>query len=459
MNTPLDPSFPFPRGCASFSAPMVIKHSFQKWAALLTALLLSVAASADTVILKSGEKIQGKILSENDKEVVVEEQVSAGITDTRSVPKADVAKVEKIALDEPAYQAIKNLKPGPNSLPAQSYEQVTRNLNSFINNFTNSTHAPAVKAQLKEWEDEKKRVDAGEVKLDGKWLGKDEAQKERYQINGQVIFNHMQQQIRQNDLTGAMNSFDQLERSFPGARTYPDAVDSAKKIVPTLKSSADRALQNFKFQQTEREKGLQLLSDAQKTETLAGIQRDQQRADAAVDAANKAGLKWPPMVPNEKALTDISNKAQEEQRRLAELPVAKMRESMKLVAKAQTELTEKKFEDAEATLRQANEAWSANEMVARLQTDASTLKSAAGDTSTTDAATASSGDAAAAEGSETSSSESGDEASGEDAAAEEETSFFKTPAGMVTLLIGAILVIAVFSAFRKISKKASEVIQ
>jgi outer membrane protein assembly factor BamD (BamD/ComL family) len=444
------------------------KHNpLQKWAAALTLVLFSAGtfALADTVTLKNGSKIEGKVLSENDKEVVIEERVAAGITDTRTVPKAEVAKIEKVAQDAPAYQALKNLQPGANSLPAANYDQVIRSLNNFINSYPQSTHVADVKKQLAAWEEEKTRVDAGEVKLANRWLSKEEADKEKYQISGQLLLNYMQQQQRQGDLTGAMNSFDQLEKNFPNSRAYIDAVELARTILPTLKANADRSSQQWKFQQAEREKGLQLLSEAQRAETMAAIKRDEQKAEAAVEAANKSGLKWPPLVPNERGLMQIQALANDEPRRLAEVPVAKMRQSLELTEKARVALNDKKVDEADELVKQAINLWNTNEVATRLQTDVGNLRNAIASAppppTPEEKAAAEAAALVAASPTPTAAAAPAAEepAAPSEAATEDEPPFFKTPFGVVTILVVIIIVAGIYSALRKIAKRSREVIE
>src|SRR5690606_25565940 len=99
--------------------------------------------------------------SETDTEVVIEERVSASISDPRTVQKADIAKIDKETPDQAPYQAIKNLKPGPNSLPASSYEQVMKPLEAFLSQHPQSTYAAEIKTNLSAFEEEKKRVAEG----------------------------------------------------------------------------------------------------------------------------------------------------------------------------------------------------------------------------------------------------------------------------------------------------------
>jgi hypothetical protein len=60
-------------------------------------LFVAVIASvgwADTVYLKDGTVKQGKVVSEDDKEVVLEQQIE-GVKATIHIPKADTGRVER----------------------------------------------------------------------------------------------------------------------------------------------------------------------------------------------------------------------------------------------------------------------------------------------------------------------------------------------------------------------------
>ena len=193
---------------------------------LIAVSLLTLAASAfaDIVTLKSGEKVEGKITAETDAEITIAAKVSASITDERVIKKSEVASVSKDEPDLIAWQPLKALKLGKNSLPAASYDAAINPLKGFAAEFPKSQFATEAQKIADAFSAEKKRVEAGEVKLDDKWLSKDEAQKERYQINALIAFHYMKDQSTR-DMVGAMNTFDAIEKNFPGARAYPDAVE------------------------------------------------------------------------------------------------------------------------------------------------------------------------------------------------------------------------------------------
>jgi hypothetical protein len=350
-------------------------------------------------------------------------------------------------------------------LPGPSYEQAIRALNAFSSQYPKSAHAADAKSAATAFEEEKKRVDAGEVKLSGNWLSKEEAQKERYQINGLIAFNHMKEQGARGDLIGALNTFDVLEKTYPGARVYPDAVELARSLMGALRTDLDRRKQTLTFQLAEREKGLQLASEPQKSELIAVHKQEEAAAQAALDAAQKQGLKWTPIIPrSQKSIEAIAGRIPNEMQRLGSMEVAKMRQSVQAVERARAAMGKQEFDAAEKSLQEASSLWSSNELAARLQAELSTARTqvAQNPPGTTPAT----GDAAATAGTggetappvvteQSSSAAESSVAEGE----EPEKHFLLTPAGAIVVVILVVLVIAAASAYKKIKGRANDILE
>ena len=424
-----------------------------RFSAILLACL-SASGFADSVTLKNGEKIDGKITSDTATEVVIEEKVSAGVTDSRTIPKADIAKIDKEQPDLAAWQALKNVKPGASSLPAASYDAAIRALTGFATEHPASAHAAEAKQALAAFEEEKKRVEAGEVKLSGKWLSKEEAQKERYQINGQVALNYMREQSTRGDLIGALNSFEILEKTYPGARVYPDAVELARQILTALRTEIERRRGALAIDQKQRDDGIKLAAEPQKSELIAANKREEAAAEAALAAAQKQGLKWPPMIPrSEKSLTAIGTKISPELQRLTAVDVAKMRQSVQLADKAREALAKRDVESAEPAIKQATELWRANELATRLDADLTEARKTAKAAAAATPAPATPEPKVGA----------GDKSSGNAAQAsdadEEETPFLLTPLGAILVVIAIALITAGVTAYRKIKSRANDILE
>lgn len=431
-----------------------------------SAVILCASAFADTIILKSGEKIEGKVLSETATEMTVEVKISAGVTDQTKIAKDTIAKIEKEQPDLVTWQTLKNVKLGVNSLPASQYESAMRPLQNFTTDYPNSVHKADAEKIIAALAEEKKRVDAGEVRLGQRWLSKEEVAKERYQINAMLAYQHMRAQATSGDFVGALNSFEQIEKGFNGARVYPDAVDTARSTLAALKSVVDRAQQNYKLQQAEYETGVKNAVEPQKSELIAARQKEVAQGDAAIAAATRAGLRWPPlMARSEKTIIALAQKIPSELQRLSSVDVAKMRQSIKTAEEAAKLIADKNVQAAEETLRKANDLWNANDVVKQLQPELAALRAMASAAPKTDpeAERAAAEKAAAAEAAAKAAAEEAaiKKASEEpiEVEVEAEKPFFLTPGGIVTGLVILAVLFAGITAYKKVRGKASDILE
>ena len=355
------------------------------WLSVAAGLALSWPAFGEIVVLKSGAKIEGKILEENATSITLEYRESASIVDRKTIKRADIASIEKEAPDAAPWAAIKDIKLGANSLPAAQYDDLLRPLNGFINNFPQSASVAEAKKIAEAVTAEKKRVDGGEVKIAEKWLSKDEAEKERYQINGLIALNYMRSQAAGGDLIGALNTFDQIEKNFPGAKAFPDAIELALQALPNLRTVVERA---HKTLQTDAAGRLQA-APLTRSELEAAAKRDEDAGLAAMAASDRAGRKWPPLTArSSKVLAKIAEKIGTESKRLAALPVPSIRESLKVAEGARDQLAVKDLAGADAALQSAIKLWAPNEIAKRLTAELADAKLAAKEAATLAAAAA-----------------------------------------------------------------------
>ena len=351
-----------------------MKFSSTPRAAILSLVILSASAFADTVVLTSGEKIEGKVTSETATEITISAKVTESITDERVIKKTEVASVTKEAPDETAWQSLKNAKLGRNSFPLANYDSAINPLKGFANEFPQSKFAAEAKKMAETFAEEKTRVEAGELKLDGKWLSKEETEKEGTQIKALIAFNYMKEQGAR-DMSAALNTFDAIEKSFPGTRSYPDAIEYAQKMLPALKSEVDRRSKAFAAQKQEQGDALKKMTGPEKAKLEDERKRIASAADAAASAAEKQGLKWLPLnPPSERAMKSLDSRITSETSRLAGLPVAKMRASILAAEKAQALLDGKDLAGAETALTQAAGDWANNELSTRVRVELDAAK-------------------------------------------------------------------------------------
>ncbi|EDY21175.1 hypothetical protein CfE428DRAFT_1468 [Chthoniobacter flavus Ellin428] len=335
---------------------------------LLTIAMFVTSAFADTVTLKSGEHIEGKITKETDKDVTIEIR-SGGVVDERTVTKAEIEKIDKISPEVEAYRAIDRIRLQLNSFPAAQYEPYIAALDAFVKQYPNSVRTIDVQTTLNAFQAELKRVEGGEVKLDGNWLSKAEVQKEKVQIDGRIAFNYMKARSAAGDYVDALNAFATMQKSYAGATTMPDAVELALKIIPALKAQVERAIPEQKILQDQRDKGVKTASTTDRPEMEAAVKKEDESAEAAAKAADTSG-RWAPFIKiSAPCLISLQKKAENEEKRLLALKLGPMRESVKLAEDARQKLANGDKVGAEAELKDASRLWQANELAKRLSAD------------------------------------------------------------------------------------------
>lgn len=337
-------------------------------AALGVFIFLGGGLRADTVILKSGEKVEGKILSETDAEVTLSVQITPTIKDERVIKKADVEKIDKVMPDEVAWAPLAGLTPGQDSLEKDDYERVATALGYFLTSYPASAHAKVAKERLELFQVDQKRVERGEVKMDGTWLAKDKVEEARIQIAGHILFNRMKAHATAGRSIEAMLVFDQIEKIFSGSASYPDAISLARKILAGLKPVVEQQQARVKRKIEDEKVRLKTAQGAEKVQLDALLKREQMMTDAAVAAVEKSGAKWLPLQPaNERSLTATMSRLTSETTRLNALPIEKMTQSFKKTEEAAAELASGQLADAEKTLNEATTAWPKNEVADRLK--------------------------------------------------------------------------------------------
>jgi|GEM_PF-465945 len=345
---------------------------------LLACLALTAVSFGETVVLKSGEKIEGKILSETDTQVTIE-VVAGGVVDERTIAKADVASMAKVQPDETAWQPLQSLKPAESSFPtAAQYEPIVEALRGFAKQFPESKYKADAEKALADFEAEKTRVADGELKLNGRWLSKDEVQREKFQVGATVAANYMKTQAARNDLIGALNSFDLVEKQFEGTFGYIEAVAIARQILPTLQTQVAQRLAALPAENAAREKGVKASAGLEQIQLQKELDAEKKANDAALADAKKRGVKWPPFLRRStEGMKQLASLIDETSKRLAALDLPKLTNSLKLAEDARVDLSSGDLKAAEQKLRDAQQAWPKNEIAIRASKQLAQAKEAA----------------------------------------------------------------------------------
>jgi hypothetical protein len=421
-----------------------MKNSYLRAFAFLVCAALPCGLFADTVTLNTGEKIEGTILKDktNETQVVMEVKVSESITDERTIARSEIQSIDEVTEDDVAFNEIKGIRLNPqNSVAPETYTMATGRLKAFAEKYPLSPHLAAVNETLAAFEAEQKRVAGGEIKVFGKWLSKEEAAKQQYQIQAQVLLATMRDAAARSDSIGALNAFDALETKYPGSSAYPESVGIARQVLGTLAvqvANSERMLAMHKQQFTQV---LASTQEPKKTELIRRMAGQEASDEAAFNAAKG---KWKIFIPrSEKSIAAIKQMIPNEISRLASIPVQGMKESIAAVESAKQAIEAKNMSAAQESLEKAKSLWAQNEAVNGLTKELGDAKAEA--KTVADAADTASAKAAAAK-------QKQEEAQQKVATEEAARPFYMTLTGALTILGGIIAVIFIGSIISKVAQ-------
>lgn len=277
-----------------------MKRTLRLCSAVLIALLLlpSGGLRADIIVLKTGEKIEGTILSETDTTLTYKYQLTPKISDTKTINKADIKELTRFtpAQVEMQEKGLNKLLPTPDLLKASDYESIIQDsLRTFVAKHPGTPEAKEVEKMIATLSEEKAKVLSGMVKMEGKWLDEPTAKREAYNIEAYRLRMAMKAKLAEpgdTNLLMALREFDTLRTNHPASLQYlqaiPEALDILEKYEKRLSAMASEQPVILK----RREDGLKSLTGTDLALSRNAIENEEREFKARLDAQNKAKMKW-----------------------------------------------------------------------------------------------------------------------------------------------------------------------
>ena len=186
-------------------------------------LCASASLKADTLILNSGEKLEGQILSETETQIEIEAVFYHGtILAKREVPKADIKSVIRESVEQKQEKvdlaALGKYTFTPNQeLTPEQYVTGIAAFEKFLATYPNSSNTLDVTQRVTEWRAEASNAASGQVKFNSLWMtpAEKKARAERWQ--------------RQADAQAAQDAVQSLQKQLADLQAQRETV--AKSIA------------------------------------------------------------------------------------------------------------------------------------------------------------------------------------------------------------------------------------
>lgn len=172
---------PIPRGRIVWILTLVVAFSGLRFPFIaLSQTIDSAVSNYVTIKLNDGRTLEGPVLLEDDEQITIESQFANGtITRKDRLNKSDIASITRLSLVDRdqrlatiAYHALGKYQLDPqDSYPLSYYDSVIDDgFRHFLTLYPRAVEAAAVTNRLAEWQDERDKVAAGQIKYHGQWM-------------------------------------------------------------------------------------------------------------------------------------------------------------------------------------------------------------------------------------------------------------------------------------------------
>ena len=341
----------------------------QRTALLLAFLVGLVPTFADTVLTKSGQRIDGKIINETPEFVTIEVPFSETIMEKRIIARADIAAVEKVASEDIAFKRLQ-ATPDPDTAlsPDAINAMLDGRLRPFVAEHPNFAQLPELKKRIEALEAEAERLEAGEVKLFGWWIPPGEQTAEKTQIEATRLFVAMQKSA-DNDAFGAvLNEFAILDARYSGTIAYVRAVPLAREAAEKLIGQLDFAISNVGLTLAERQQTLGRAGIADRAQVQAALDRQDAYAVTLADRARTTKQEFYQILAyDEKGLQTMRDAATKVLANLRKVDLAPLERAVPDVVRTNAFIADGNLAAARTTLARVEDNWPKYEGLGRLK--------------------------------------------------------------------------------------------
>ena len=319
---------------------------------IISLALLCNYLSADSITLKNGTVLEGKIVEENPQSITIEYKVTKSINDLKTVNRSDIAKIEKEPEDQKAFKKLGKILPAADLLSAEDYDNIIGGtLTEFINTYPSSSLKGKVQNIIDELRKEKSLVESGNVKLNGNWVSPEEAAKDNYNHSARIVFAKMMAMLDKANFKDALDHFEDLENDYPHSISFTNSISSILEILPKYDIILQREEKAYQIRTKEREEQYRSMGAQDKLRTEQAFQAAMKKFQERVEEAKTLKKVWLPI--NQWDLKSIENGRQtiaKEIKRLESINLATSRTTSVALSNAFLNLSSGDLENAKKEL-------------------------------------------------------------------------------------------------------------
>ena len=263
------------------------------WKTLCLSTLLCTALHADTIVLKSGEKHTGRVISENSTSYLFEIDVTNSIKDELRIPKDDVKQIIKESIESKDFKLVASMVPVRDLQPATAYPERIKITKTFIRKFPKSEYDETVNKILTTLESEYNTIIDGGIKLDGQLISRQDKEANAYDIDARRLLLDIQRYAATRRYTQALRKWEVLQSDYRNSTSFKSAIPIAKRIIYTYQKTLKSLLDTVDERTAERKSAMSSMNANDRERTELALAEQQRRYATQIEREKaKSRIKW-----------------------------------------------------------------------------------------------------------------------------------------------------------------------
>lgn len=338
---------------------------------------LTSTTFADSVITKSGELIEGRVLSESDTFVVIEVPFSETIMEKRTIPRDQIIAVQKESTDKLMFDKLAAVPTPDTALSATDLDALLEGrLRPFVESHPSSSYATDIRARVKSLEAEVARLEEGDIKLFGRWITPAQQANEQSEIEAAKVYLEIKNLVAASEFSATLNEFDFLSSKASGTTAYVRSIPLARAAANGLTKKISFDLRNLPKTLAERQQTLDRAGVAQRPQVEAAIAREDAYAKELADRAKSSRQTFYQVLPyDEEGMTTMLKAAKKLSEELSSIDTVSLERGIALVSQTNAAIESGNYAAAESAATALNEAWPKYAGLTRIKSAVAKMKS------------------------------------------------------------------------------------
>ena len=260
-------------------------------------ITIVLSAYADTFTMKDGTKLEGSILRQDADSYVLEVHITKSIKDERVVAKGDVVKIDKDQPDLTAFVEISKLVPVPDMLTSEEYAVRVQKVEKFLMDNKGSSKSRDARAILATLKDEANQVQAGAIKMGGKFISPEEYRSNAYEIDSRVQEAKIRALLKDPRRIKVLRAYLEFNKDFPNTTANAELLPLMIQTIYAYLAEAEQLMSTFDARINNRMIGLDRMPAADRHSSENAIREESVEQERLCKQEKSEGVGWVTLQP------------------------------------------------------------------------------------------------------------------------------------------------------------------